>query len=73
MCVVEDCYGGVFVCIEALCACSHVEVSSHWEEHGVALPFFGDCFSIVKILLDAPEKLNFLNGVGIEASVSRLV
>ena len=33
----------------------------------------GDSFSVVEVLLEAPAKLRFHNGVGIETSVPRLV
>ena len=51
--LVEDCHGRIFVCIEALCACSYEESRSHWEEHCVDIPCFGDFFSVVKVLLNA--------------------
>ena len=73
MCVSEDYHGRVFVSVEALCALSRVEGISHWTEHGVAVSCLGDSFSVVKVLLDSPAKLHFRNGVGIEASVPRLV
>ena len=74
-CVVlgEDCRDGVFVCIDALCARSYVESSSHWAYDSVGVSCLGDCFSVVKVLLDGPAKLHFYNCIGVEVSVPSLV
>ena len=69
----EDCHGRILVCIEALCACFHAESGSHWEDHGVDIPCLGDCFSVVKVLLDAPDSLYFCNYSRIEDVVPSLV
>ena len=53
--------------------CSYAESRAHWAEHDFYVPCLEDSFSVVKVLLEAPAKLHLHDGVGIDASVSRLV